>query len=338
MRATWMFVLGPVVALVPSSGRAQEPGAVEVGLIGRHNVYDIEVGVDSSPGIGVLLGVFVRSNLALEVEGSYAVPGVTDPTDPDGPTSIAHGLYQARIVFTHRLGDRAGLLLGGGYAYDHYTRERDVAARGGGVAGMIGLRYRFSDRVSTRFQGGGYLISGDEDALPIPRAKALNLGVELGVSLTFRAPEERLVLLPPPPPDTVIVSRTAPLPQGAPETLCLATGEAVTVYLSPDGDTLVGDRRIAVSSLRPTVTFAGSYALERDWYASGEPLTFEESEYRPSGTETALNCADILRVGEHRGVSLFVRRAAPPPFTTVWVPVRPGAWHEYRANPAPTRD
>jgi len=147
------------------------------------------------------------------------------------------------------------------------------------------------------------------------------------------------VQLPAPPPDTVTVTREVapPLPTGTPTDICLATGEVVTVYVTAQGDTLVGPNRVSVRTLRPGVVFAGEYAQGRDWFEADQPLTFERRQYSKSGGEVRLDCPNIIRVGEFMGVPLFADRTATTPYQTLYVPVRPGIWQAYQSGLQQTR-
>lgn len=144
------------------------------------------------------------------------------------------------------------------------------------------------------------------------------------------------VVLPAPPPDTVVVEReVAPrLPTGSPRTLCLATGAAVSVIVTPAGDTLVGPSRVPLSDLRPGIGFMGTYAEGRDWFEQGSPITLGQRSYERSGGPLPLDCADIVEIGSHDGVPLFAKHSAAAPFAIVLVPARPGVWQGYSLVPA----
>ncbi|MEX2526370.1 MAG: hypothetical protein WEA09_01915 [Gemmatimonadota bacterium] len=141
------------------------------------------------------------------------------------------------------------------------------------------------------------------------------------------------------PPDTVVVEREVapPLPTGTPATMCLATGENVNVLITAQGDTLVGPQRVSVRQLRPGVVFAGAYAEGRPWFVADEAIPFEDRNYSKSGGEVRLDCANIMRVGEHMGVGLFADARADRPYETLYVPVRPGVWQAYQAGLQRTR-
>ncbi len=152
-------------------------------------------------------------------------------------------------------------------------------------------------------------------------------------------PAPDTVRLPAPPPDTVTVTREVapPLPTGNPASICLATGENVSVLVTAQGDTLVGPNRTSIRTLRPGVVFAGTYAAGRSWYTNDEAVRFEDRSYNKSGGEVSMQCADIMRVGEYMGVPLFAMRSAERPFETLYVPVRPGVWQAYQSGLRRTR-
>jgi hypothetical protein len=153
------------------------------------------------------------------------------------------------------------------------------------------------------------------------------------------APDTITVRMPAPPPDTVVVEREVapPLPTGSPTSICLATGESVRVLVTAQGDTLVGPDRVSIRTLRPGVVFAGTYARGAGWFESDESFDFGDRSYQKSGGEVRLDCANIMRVGEHEGVPLFAMRDAESPYQTLYVPVEPGIWQGYQAGLRRTR-
>ena len=146
-----------------------------------------------------------------------------------------------------------------------------------------------------------------------------------------RAPAPDTVTLPAPPPDTVVVAReTEPeVPEGTAGALCLSTGESVGIRVTAAGDTLVGPPWVPVRELPPGLVFAGRYAEGHEWFEAGQPIRFDNGDYIQTGDPSPLNCREIVRVGEHEGVSLFAVRGAEPPFSVLHVPVRPGSWQPY---------
>lgn len=340
MKGRFIVAIVAAAALfLPEVAEAQSPGSIELGAVGRFGIYDSEVGLENAPAIGGRAGIFFLPNLSLEVDWTYSEPDLTNPPGWQGREFVRHELYQTRLLYNWWLGESAALLLGAGYTYDNYSTPRRLASRGGGPGGLVGLRFRFNDRFSARAEGTGYFVSEDQDAF-IPRPETFNLGAQIGLSVMLRDRERvREVQLPAPPADTVVVDREVapPLPEGTPTQLCLATGEEVTVYITPQGDTLVGERRVDVRTLGPGVAFAGEYAEGRSWFVSDEPVVFEDLEYVRSGGEIGLSCPSIRQVGEFMGVPLFADVAAERPFETVYVPVRPGVWQAYQTDLAQVR-
>lgn len=336
-----MMVLGATAALLlPQMAEAQRPGVVEVGGFGRFSVFDSDVGIENALGGGGRLGIFLFQNLSAEVDYSYAEPDLTDKPGWGGRDFISHELIQGRLLYNYGLSESVKLLLGAGYAYDNFSRPRLVAARGGGPAGLLGIRFHLSDAFSARLEGTGYYISADDDRAGFPRVQALNLGLQAGLSYMIGNRVEREVVeLPAPAPDTVVVRETVEpgLPEGTPQTICLATGENVTIYLTAQGDTLVGPRRVSVRELGPGVAFAGDYAQGLDWFVNDEAVSFENRQYQKSGGEIGLNCDNIRQVGTFGGVPLFADANASSPFGRLYVPVRPGVWQTYETDLARVR-
>ncbi|MDE0395248.1 MAG: outer membrane beta-barrel protein [Gammaproteobacteria bacterium] len=339
-RATVAVAIG-VGVVMAHAVQAQEQWSVELGAVGRYSIYDADVGVENGFGIvGGRGGLYVADNLSVEGEVTYGEPELSGGAAWQGRNYISHLLLQGRLVYTAWLSESTGLLLGAGFHHDNYSRARTVGARGWGGTGLLGLRYRFSEYISARIESTGHLVSEDPDTHVAPRPSTFNVGLQAGLSVVFGMREvERVVELPAPPPDTVIVTREVapPLPQGTPTEICIATGENVTVYLTPQGDTLVGPNRVAISSLAPGVGFAGAYAEGRGWFEADEPFEFDGREYVQSGGEVGLDCTAIMQVGTHDGVQLFADVSASSPYETVYVPVRPGVWQAYQADLAAVR-
>lgn len=139
----------------------------------------------------------------------------------------------------------------------------------------------------------------------------------------------------PPPPrvDTVTITKEVapPLPEGTPAVVCLSTGYPMPVLVTAAGDTLIGEKRIALRDVRPGLVFEGTYAAQAEWLRNGE-FTFEKRIYRRAGEPAALKCEDLKDIGEHDGVRLFAELAAPSPVETVFVPVRPGVFQAFRTQ------
>lgn len=148
--------------------------------------------------------------------------------------------------------------------------------------------------------------------------------------------EPDTIYIPAPPPDTVLITDldgTLPAFSGEPGSICLATGQNVPIEITTAGDTLVGSPPAPIRSLRPAMTFAGSYAAAAFWYLDGEVIEFEGADFEQSEDLFPIDCGQILRVGVHRGVSVFAVISARRPLDMIFIPVRPGLWHRYERRP-----
>jgi len=201
MRTLHKFIISATLSVaLPASAFAQRQGAIEIGAFGRVTKFADTLKLDTGLGLGGRAGIYAFKNWLLEMELSYADVDVNLP--PTGQAArdtlnkVSHALWAYRLTYNHPLTDRVKLLAGAGYAYDSYGRVRTVAPRGGGPQGLLGLRYIINDRLSARFEGTGtYVLPADEDAKPVARAAAFNLGAQAGLSLSFftRDPKPRIV-------------------------------------------------------------------------------------------------------------------------------------------------
>jgi len=201
MRTLHQFIIGATLSVaLPASAFAQRQGAIELGAFGRVTKFADTLKLDTGLGLGGRAGIYVYKNWLLEMELSYADVDVNLPPSGeaarDSLNRVSHALWAYRLTYNHPLSDRIRLLAGAGYAYDSYGRVRLVAPRGGGPQGLLGVRYVINDRLSARFEGTGtYVLPADENAKPVGRAAALNLGAQAGLSLSFftRDPKPRIV-------------------------------------------------------------------------------------------------------------------------------------------------
>jgi OOP family OmpA-OmpF porin len=202
MRTLASFALGTAVALtLPASLQAQRQGAVEIGGFGRFTSFGDVQQIDAAFGGGGRAGVYVLKNLLLEMDVSYADADVNRaPTGIavyDSLNRVSHTLWNYRLLYNAPINDKLKFLVGGGYAYDAFGRQRQVAPRGGGVSGLVGLRYAFNDMWSLRLEGIANQSSGD-DTPEIPGESHVNIGGQAGLSIAlFTSPRKPRV-------DTVI--------------------------------------------------------------------------------------------------------------------------------------
>ena len=200
MRNLNKFALGAALALaIPASAFAQRKGALEIGGFGRFTKFADTVQIDNGLGGGGRAGVFIFRNWSVEMDVSYAEADVLKKPflvdRGDTLNTVSHTLWSYRLLYNAPLSERVKLLLGAGYGYDAYGHERNVAPRGGGPQGLVGLRFVLNDRVSLRFEGTGqYTVPGDEKTLPTPRDPHFDIGGQAGLSLSFftRDPKPRI--------------------------------------------------------------------------------------------------------------------------------------------------
>jgi outer membrane protein OmpA-like peptidoglycan-associated protein len=203
MRTIATFALGTVIALgLPASLQAQRQGAVEIGGFGRLTKFGESQQLDAAFGGGGRAGVYVLKNLLLEMDVSYANANVNRPSTGiavyDSLNRVSHTLWNYRLLYNAALTDKTKLLVGGGYAYDAYGRQRQVAPRGGGASGLLGLRFALNDMLSVRLEGTANMVGADDATNPTARESHVNIGGQAGVSIAlFTSPSRPRV-------DTVI--------------------------------------------------------------------------------------------------------------------------------------
>jgi hypothetical protein len=148
---------------------------------------------------------------------------------------------------------------------------------------------------------------------------------------TMRRVEPDTIVIPAPPPDTVVVATTtsAGPPPGEDVEICLATGQNISLRIAETGDTLVAPTYAPLDALRPTMTFAGSYAGGAFWFDGNAVVTFEGADFGQMPDRFPLDCDQVARVGVHQGVPVFADRAAERPLVVLFIPVRPGIWARY---------
>jgi hypothetical protein len=148
---------------------------------------------------------------------------------------------------------------------------------------------------------------------------------------TMRRVEPDTIVIPAPPPDTVVVAAAtnAGPPPGEDVEICLATGQNVPLRIAESGDTLVAPTYAPLDALRPTMTFAGTYAGGAFWFEGNAVVTFEGADFGQLSDRFPIDCNQIARVGVHQGVPVFADRAAERPLVVLFIPVSPGIWARY---------
>lgn len=182
MRSTNALLLaGALLSFGSTPVVAQNAGAVELGLFGRHTKFESDLNFDDRTGIGGRLGVFVLRNLALEADASYT------PTASANEEFIRSIPLHARLIYNLPVGGHAAVLLGGGYVRNLFRdayRETES-----GAAGLLGLRIGTGEAFSIRLEGtADYIFSPDNNNAPTQLAgvqvgdKNWHLGAQAGLS------------------------------------------------------------------------------------------------------------------------------------------------------------
>ena len=283
-----------------------------------------------------------RSTLSPYVAATALLPG--PGVGPDYDVSVTAGwgggMFSAGGDLDFYAANSSGGLFVGSAVHVRLARGRllDLVAEYNGFDANAGLQLDLGG-----IRVGAFVLGLWGDDRSIFRARKLGVLASVlfcaGVPGSCSAPPGGVppdtVVLPAPPPDTVVIERTvASPPVGRSATLCLATGVDVPVVLTAAGDTLVGPAWTPVADLRPGVDFAGVYAGAESWFDEGEPLVLNGRSYTGSGDPVRLDCATIVRVGDHRGVPVFADLGAEQPYDAVYVPMAPGSWQVYRPLPS----
>lgn len=165
----------------------QEAGTVDAGLFGRFSLLDDAVSADAGLSLGGRLGVFVKRNLALELE--YATGGTPSPKTVTSPTHL-------RLAMHRPLENNWSMIYGGGLVFDRYRVPTAVELKNNyAVHGLFGVQRAFNARTAARAD-----IIADIGS---------NVNFHLQAGLNFRfAP-------PPPPPPPVVDSDRDGVPDDA---------------------------------------------------------------------------------------------------------------------------
>ncbi len=168
-----------LVGAVPAT--AQQRGTMEFGVFGSRNAFDDNLGMNSSWGAGVRIGMFVIPRLSVEFEGGGSKAGRTL-----GLPNVNVGLLTARLTAVPFKFGRVSVLLGAGVDHtDTFFLESY------GIHGLLGAKFALSDAVALRIDGiVSHLANGSHTN------KALHAGLSV-----YRSPRGRT--------DTVIRMETA---------------------------------------------------------------------------------------------------------------------------------
>ena len=160
--------------LLARPAAAQRTGTIEVGGFLRFTDFDNSLRISNKAGFGGRFGVFVVPRISVEAEFS------TTSTDSGPNFSVKHTPYHVFGVYNHPADAKADIVIGVGYVHNKYSDGATTTDNG--VAGLVGIRYRFRDLLALR-------LDANEDFMPSPANKSNNatfngnLGLQLGVSV-----------------------------------------------------------------------------------------------------------------------------------------------------------
>ena len=164
---TRVIRLAAVASLAALPLVAQRVGTVEIGAFVRYTDFDNSLGLGNTIGVGARGAVYVRPNLALELDVSR---------------STAYTPVHARLVGAFATGSRTELLLGGGYVRNSYGGA--LGQGDGGFSGLLGARYRVTERLWLRagFDADAMFSTDNSHSNPFPFYSG-NWGFQLGATL-----------------------------------------------------------------------------------------------------------------------------------------------------------
>ncbi len=173
MARTYTLILA-MLAILPRLASAQHKGTIELGAFGRYGVYDTDLGLDDSKGVGARLGWFLSGKVILEADAALA------PTKASG-VDVDHKPFHVRLVGNLPIGKRLAFLLGGGWAYNSFTKGMSETENG--VGALAGLRISLGKRLSVRGEAtADYMV----DQASVAADPTLHYAVQVGASLMLR--------------------------------------------------------------------------------------------------------------------------------------------------------
>jgi len=126
--------------------RAQAPGTIEAGLFGQRTAFDEQTGLSfgTAPGFGGSLGVFVLTDLALEVGGAYTWTSEADPSD----VSATWVPLRIGAAYHFPLTDDIYPLVGAGLVRNSYSGAVDGSDTG--LSALVGVKTYLNEKVAFR--------------------------------------------------------------------------------------------------------------------------------------------------------------------------------------------
>lgn len=219
-----------------------------------------------------------------------------------------------------------------------------TATGGTRVSIPVGMNLRFAEGALEGHRLKAEFIVPVHSDLNGPQLRS-NWGAALSWGYTLGGePRERRTLSTASPPRPVAQAPAAapapapPVREGVASTVCLASGQNLTIFRTPEGAILVGpERRTVAEAGGEAAIFGTGYAAGTPWYDEDQTVGFEDRTYARAGGLTSQDCDRLVQVGWIDGVGLFALRGSVRPFDELVVPVRPGEWQGYRVELARVR-
>jgi outer membrane protein OmpA-like peptidoglycan-associated protein len=131
---------------VASPLQAQARGTIEAGLFGQRTAFDEATGLGygTAPGIAGTLGVFVLSDLALEVGSAYTWTSLSGPSD----LSATWVPLRIGVAYHLPLAENLYPIVGGGVVRNSYSDGREGSDTG--LSALIGIKTYLSEKAAFR--------------------------------------------------------------------------------------------------------------------------------------------------------------------------------------------
>ncbi|MEO8294830.1 MAG: OmpA family protein [Gemmatimonadota bacterium] len=179
MKWKHVFVAAVAAMAVASPALAQRAGSVELGAFGVYPQFDKSLQFKNKAGYGGILGVYLASNLALEVEASrITTTQDATPTDLD----VSFMPFRGRLTYNIPIGGYSRLMLGAGYVYtrlgDFYDNHES------GATALAGFKVGLGQHAILRLDGTMDYIKGSL-INDFTVGHNINWGLRAGLSLLF---------------------------------------------------------------------------------------------------------------------------------------------------------
>ncbi len=173
-RVTGFVVAAALTLAVP--GAAQRAGSFEAGAFARYTRFDNSLGVSNAIGAGGRLAVFLQPNVAVELDVART------SSDQPGGAAVTHSPLHARLTYYYQTpgSARVDVLVGAGLVRNRYSGA--YIATDHGLAVLVGVRYRWNDRIGARLDANEDFVTAPANETPQVTYNS-NFAVHVGVSV-----------------------------------------------------------------------------------------------------------------------------------------------------------